>query len=191
MSEPQRRQPQIPRADYEGSRTLLTERLRLVLQSTEETLARIEALPPADRAEVSPLWLAQVRSSAAADPWTHGFAIVDRASGAAIGSCGFKAPPGPEGIVEIAYGVDPDHQGRGYATEAARALVEFAFGSRLVRLVRAHTQPENGASARVLAKCGFERIGEVIDPEDGRVWRWERRRETDPGTSRAKGAFLF
>jgi RimJ/RimL family protein N-acetyltransferase len=30
------------------------------------------------------------------------------------------------------------------------------------------------ASARVLAKCGFRRVGEVIDPEDGLVWRWEK-----------------
>jgi hypothetical protein len=29
----------------------------------------------------------------------------------------------------------------------------------------------------VLEKCGFERIGAVIDPEDGQVWRWERPKE--------------
>ena len=31
------------------------------------------------------------------------------------------------------------------------------------------------ASTRVLTKCGFSRIGEVIDPDDGLVWRWEKR----------------
>jgi len=43
-------------------------------------------------------------------------------------------------------------------------------------LVRAHTKADNAASARVLAKCGFLRTGEVIDPEDGLVSRWERRK---------------
>ena len=81
-----------------------------------------------------------------------------------------------EGVVEIAYGIDPDHQGRGYATEAAAALVEFALATDTVRLVRAHTLPESNASTRVLTKCGFEHIGEHIDPEDGLVWRWERGR---------------
>ena len=73
--------------------------------------------------------------------------------------------------------MEPSHRGRGYATEAARALVAFAFGAGSVRLVRAHTQPGNGASDRVLTKCGFARVGEVVDPEDGLVCRWERSRE--------------
>ncbi len=38
----------------------------------------------------------------------------------------------------------------------------------------AHTLPENNASAHVLKKCGFDFVGEVVDPEDGRIWRWER-----------------
>jgi RimJ/RimL family protein N-acetyltransferase len=102
--------------------------------------------------------------------------MVEPASGAVIGSCAYKGPPDEGGVVEIAYAVDPEYQGRGYATEAARALVNFAFRSGQVRLVRAHTRAENNASTRVLAKCGFERVGEVVDPEDGLVWRWELQR---------------
>ena len=162
--------------DFMSELVIQTESLRLILQSTEEILARIESLSPADQAEVSPDWLARVRASTAADPWTHGFSMVERASGAVIGSCAYKGPPDQGGVVEIAYGVDPEYQGRGYATEAARALVNFAFRSGQVRLVRAHTRAENNASTRVLASCGFERIGEVVDPEDGLVWRWELQR---------------
>jgi len=55
--------------------------------------------------------------------------------------------------------------------------VSFAFRHGQVRVVRAHTLPEANASTRVLTKCGFQRIGEVIDPEDGLVWRWERNNE--------------
>jgi [ribosomal protein S5]-alanine N-acetyltransferase len=152
---------------------ILTENLKLLLQSPEEVLASIEAMSPSDRAEVSPEWLARVTASTSADPWTHGFAVVHRASGTVIGSCGYKGPPGPEAVAEIAYGVDSAYQGRGYATEAARALIAFAFGSGRVRLVRAHTRPRESASTRVLRKCRFQRVGEVVDPEDGLVWRWE------------------
>jgi RimJ/RimL family protein N-acetyltransferase len=74
----------------------------------------------------------------------------------------------------VAYGTDEAHRGRGFATEAAAALTEFAFASGRVKVVRAHTKPENGASGRVLAKCGFRLLGEVIEPEDGLVSRWER-----------------
>lgn len=152
---------------------ILTENLELLLQTPEAVLAWIEAMSPSDRAEVSPEWLARVKASTTADPWLHGFAMVHRANGTIVGSCGYKGPPGPEAAVEIAYGVDPAYQGRGYATEAARALIAFAFGSGRVRLVRAHTRPGESASTRVLTKCRFECVGEVVDPEDGLVWRWE------------------
>jgi [ribosomal protein S5]-alanine N-acetyltransferase len=162
-----------------------TEHLTLVLQTPGDVLARIEAMSPADRTEVSPDWLARVRASTVADPWTHGFSLVEQGSGTVVGSCGYKGPPDSDGMVEIAYGVDPNFQGHGYATEATRALVEFAFGSGQVRVVRAHTLPGTSASTRVLRKRGFGWVGEVVDPEDGLVWRWERQEETEPFTAPA------
>jgi RimJ/RimL family protein N-acetyltransferase len=151
-----------------------TRSLRLLVPTPAEVLARIDAMSPAERAEVSPDWLARVRTASTPDPWILGFSMMNRTSGAVIGSCAFKAPPDAEGIVEIAYGVEGEHQGRGYATEAAGAMVEFAFASGLVRLVRAHTRPGNAASQRVLARNAFQCVGEVMDPEDGLVLRWER-----------------
>ena len=150
---------------------LETPRLQLVLESTEAVLARIERLSPEDRAEVSPAWLARMRDSSPT-PWTHGFAAVERASGSIVGGCGFKGAPDDDGMVEIAYGIDAEHRGRGYAKEAAAALVQFALGAG-ARVVRAHTKAENGASASVLLACGFVSRGDVVDPEDGLVRRWE------------------
>ena len=154
-----------------------TKSLKLVLQTIEEARAEVEAMNPADRAHVSADWLARLGALTSADPWTLGFSLVHRDSGTVVGSAGFKGPPATDGVVEIAYGVNPDHQGKGYATEAAQALTDYAFSSGKVRVVRAHTRPEPNASTRVLVKCGFRRIGEVIDPEDGLVWRWEKHRE--------------
>lgn len=153
---------------------LPTARLDLLLQTPEEALASVEAMPPEDRAEVSPEWLARVRATPPGDPWALGFSVVERASGAAIGGCAFKGPPDAGGMVEVAYGIDEGHRCRGYASEAAIALTEFAFTDGRVRVVRAHTKADNAPSIRVLAKCGFQRIGEVVDPEDGPVLRWER-----------------
>lgn len=127
--------------------------------------------------EVSPDWLAALRASHEPDPWRHGFFLIHRGARAAIGSAGFKGPPDSSGTVEIAYGIAPSFAGQGYATEAAGALVGFAFATPLVVLVRAHTLPEANASTRVLAKCGFHHVESVVDPDDGPVWRWERGRE--------------
>ena len=129
--------------------------------------------------DVSPAWTERLRESVAApaDPWVHGFGVVHRESGTMVGTTGFRGPPDDDGVVEIGYGIAPAYEGRGYATEAAAALVGFAFHHDAVRLVRAHTLPEANASTRVLGKCGFTFTGSVEDPEDGLVWRWERPRE--------------
>jgi RimJ/RimL family protein N-acetyltransferase len=159
-----------------------TARLELVLQTPDEVLAWVASLPSADRAEVSADWIARVQATEAGDPWVLNFNIVERASGSAVGGCGFKGPPDADGVVEVAYGIEAAHRRRGFATEAANALVEFAFASSRVRRVRAHTKPGNSASTRVLAKCGFQRLGEVMDSEDGLVCRWERE-PTGSGTA--------
>ena len=153
---------------------LQTKSLKLVPMTLEQVHAMVEAMSPAEKATLSADWLAQLHASTSADPWTHGFTLVHQASNLAVGKSGFKEPPTADGVVEIAYGVDPDHQGKGYATEAAEALTSYAFASGQVRVVLAHTLPESNASAQVLGKCGFQHIGEVVDPEDGLVWRWEK-----------------
>ena len=134
----------------------------------------IEAMTAGEKAQLSADWLASVRGAVSADPWIHGFSMVHRDNDVVVGMAGFKGPPGADGMVEIAYGVAPEHQGKGYATEAAQALAAYAFASGRVRVVRAHTAPESNASTRVLTKCGFRHTGEVIDPEDGLVWQWEK-----------------
>ena len=151
-----------------------TGRLKLIAQTREDVRAYIEQMQPHERAEVSAAWLALLDGSSPSDPWIHGFMMVHQSSGTVVGRCGFKGPPAADGVVEIAYGVAPEHQGKGYATEAAAALAGYALSHEQVRVVRAHTLPQPNASTRVLTKCGFQRVGEVIDPEDGLVWRWER-----------------
>jgi RimJ/RimL family protein N-acetyltransferase len=156
--------------------SLETKNLRLVPRTREEVQASLAQMPADQKAEVSPAWLARLEGSGPIDPWIHGFVIEHREAGTVIGMCGFKGPPDAAGVVEIAYGVNPEHEGKGYATEAAGALVTYAFGHEQVSIVCAHTLPQANASTRVLTKCTFRRIGEVIDPDDGLVWRWERER---------------
>lgn len=152
---------------------LQTERLRLELQKAADTLRWIASLDVTTRAEVSPEYIKRLQAVDGADPWTCMFTIVHAATGSVVGSCAFKGPPNPNGMVEIAYGIEPEQQNRGYATEAAQALVAFCRTENNVQVVRAHTMSSNDASARVLRKSGFHFVGEVIDPEDGLVNRWE------------------
>lgn len=150
--------------------------MKLVPRTRDEVRATLELLPPEVRVQISPQWLALLEKSAPQDAWVHGFNVVNDA-GLVVGMGSFKGPPA-DGMVEIAYAIEPEQQGKGHATGAARALATFAFESGQVRVVRAHTLPDGVASQRVLLKSGFEKIGEVIDPEDGLVWRFELIRGT-------------
>ena len=126
--------------------------------------------------DVSPEWIATLEGATGADPWRFGFFLVERAQGCAIGSAGFTGPPNAAGEVEIAYGLVAEREGQGFATEAARALIDFALADPRVMRLCAHTLTEPNASTRVLTKCGFAFAGEETVPHDGLVWRWERAR---------------
>jgi [ribosomal protein S5]-alanine N-acetyltransferase len=114
-------------------------------------------------------------ASEAAAPWC-GYLALEGPLRRVVGSCGFKGGPGDKRMVEIAYFTFPGEEGRGIATSMAAALVDVARAHRAaVAVVCAHTLPEHNASCRVLEKTGFRHVGGVLDPEDGPVWRWERR----------------
>ncbi len=92
----------------------------------------------------------------------------------AVGACAFKFPPDPSGAVEIAYTTFPAHEGRGHAKGMISAL--FALAARSgAALVFAHTLAQDNASNGALRREGFGFAGAVVDPEDGPVWRWEKR----------------
>lgn len=57
--------------------------------------------------------------------------------------------------VGLVWAIDPGHQGKGYATEAARTLIDYAFNERRLRRIIATTEYDNLASQRVMRKLGM------------------------------------
>ncbi len=88
--------------------------------------------------------------------------IIERATGLVVGTTGLFWPP-TDGVVEFGYGVVPSRRGRGYATEAARAIVAFALAAPEVDAVLATVEPSNTASVRVLEKAGLRHAGATED----------------------------
>jgi RimJ/RimL family protein N-acetyltransferase len=94
----------------------------------------------------------------AAHQAAHGYsflAVVERASGALIGDAGLFLSQriGPE--VEVGYTLARRAWGRGYATEAARACLDAAFGPLDLDEVIALVAPDNARSLRVVAQLGM------------------------------------
>ncbi len=100
------------------------------------------------------------------------YLVLDATKERLIGSVGYRGVP-QNGVVEIGCGIARAYRGQGLATKVTQQLVKKAFRHKQVHTVIAHSLPEKNAAATVLERCGFTYIGEVTDPEDGVVWRWE------------------
>jgi ribosomal-protein-alanine N-acetyltransferase len=83
-----------------------------------------------------------------------------------VGSVGFHGPPERIGRAEIGYTIFAAYRGRGFAKEAARGLIDWAFAQG-VNEVYASVRPENAPSLAVVRALGFEQVGEQIDEVDG------------------------
>lgn len=114
-------------------------------------------------------FIVEVARSGAPGPW--GLHLVFSDDGALVGNAGWKGEP-VDGVAELGYVVAPERQGRGVATAVVRELLARARASGL-REVIAHTRAEASPSTSVLSRCGFMKVHELVDPDDGPIWRWK------------------
>ena len=92
--------------------------------------------------------------------------------GQMIGDAGYHGPPGinaanERDAVELGYKIFAPWRGRGYATDAARMLMDIAQERAGVRHFVLSVSPENEPSLAIVHKLGFVRTGEKVDEEDG------------------------
>ena len=89
-----------------------------------------------------------------------------------IGNCGIRRKPDNEWEADIGYELAPEYWGRGYATEAARALVQFGFNELGLDRISTWSISDNRASANVLEKVGLRQEGRLRSNEyfKGRWW---------------------
>lgn len=120
-------------------------------ESIDFTIARLREQP--DQAE----W------------WMHFFLLPDSTL---IGSGGYVGPP-QDGVVEFGYELAPEFRGRGLGTAAAKAMIDKATATGAVSMIIAHTLANENPSTGVLRRLGFTKTRELVDPEDGPIWRWE------------------
>ena len=92
--------------------------------------------------------------------------------GQVIGNCGIRRKPKNDWVAEIGYELAPEYWGRGYATEAARAIVDFGFRDLELHRVSSWCIADNARSARVLEKVGLSQEGCLQENEcfKGRWW---------------------
>jgi RimJ/RimL family protein N-acetyltransferase len=98
--------------------------------------------------------LRHLRTHSAHIPWRIPV-IVERASMSVVGSINLKGPPGANGDVEIGWGLVESQRRRGYALEAAAAVISWVAAQPAVKSVSATVPKDNLASQRLAARLGM------------------------------------
>ena len=109
-------------------------------------------------------WLRDNPSVLGYGPWV----VISRDDRVVVGSAGFIGKPDDQATIELGFGTHADYRNRGYASEAARALVNWGLEQPGVDRVIAKCDTDNLPSVRVLEKIGMRRSGEA----DGQLL-WE------------------
>ncbi len=86
------------------------------------------------------------------------YAITKAENGEFLGCCALEPHPGGE-TLELGYWLGQPYWNRGFATEAAHALIDMAFRSRDIAQIDARCRVTNLPSRRVIQKCGFQLQG--------------------------------
>ena len=130
--------------------------------------------PWADRSEADVRAFVQMQVDLQSEQPRRQFqlAIVLPDDGRLIGNCGIRRKPDNEREADIGYELAPEHWGRGYATEAAGAMVDFGWRELGLHRISAWCIADNVASARVLEKLGLRPEGRLVENEHfkGRWW---------------------
>jgi len=137
--------------------------------------------PEGVRAEIEEM---ATRALGSPGGWVQ-LSVEDRATGQLVGDVGLSPATDEPGVIKVGYTISPAFQGKGYATEAVAALVDYAFDTLGADVVRAYASADNAASIRVAEKVGLTLMERMEHRRGDQVWyavRYERRRD-DPARS--------
>lgn len=87
------------------------------------------------------------------------YAVCLKESDLLIGGCGIRRESELSQVANLGWAINPDFQSKGYATEAAKALLEFGFQTLKLSLIYATCDTRNEASYKVMEKLGMKKVG--------------------------------
>jgi [ribosomal protein S5]-alanine N-acetyltransferase len=124
--------------------------------------------PPPYMAEALPVVRDRLRERPEETHWWN-WLVVERETEEAVGSVAFGGPVNAEGAVLVGYAIYNEYEGRGYATEAVKAMVAWAFTQSGVREVRVLAPVWNTPALRVAENVGMRPVASEEDDDVGEV----------------------
>lgn len=111
----------------------------------------------------SPRWIEDRLALEISNQATYGYQywpVFRLSDDAHVGCAGLRPVPGSKRVFELGFHLRAEHWGQGFATEAAWAVITYAFTKAAARALVAGHHPQNEASGRVLQRLGFRHTGD-------------------------------
>jgi RimJ/RimL family protein N-acetyltransferase len=108
-----------------------------------------------DLREAIEFWIQNTKKNRDQFEWFTTWEIILKAEQVAVGGIGFSGLPDEKGKSMTGYGLDMRYYGRGIATEALKAMIDWAFQNSSLKTIIADTPLQHPASQRVLLKNNF------------------------------------
>lgn len=119
--------------------------------------------------------MAEMAGREPGEPGWVQFSVEEQTTGRLVGDVGLSPDEEEPGVIKVGYTMAPRAQGKGYATEAVRALVDYAFDTLGADTVIAYASAENLPSHRVAEKAGLRLVRRFEGrSDDGTTWRGVR-----------------
>lgn len=106
------------------------------------------------------------------------FAVCLKENGLLIGGCGIRRETETSQVANLGWAINPEFQKKGYATEAAKALIQFGLQKFNLKVIYATCDTRNVPSFKVMEKLGMQRVGFIKGTKEvkGHIrdsWRYE------------------
>lgn len=150
-----------------------TDTERMFLMDSHPEVMRYIGIPPLSDIRETENILTMIRQQYA-DHGVGRLAVIEKKSNLLIGWSGLKLLTqevnGYKNVYDLGYRFLPEYWGKGYASESAKASLDFGFNGLKIDIIYAHAHSENHASNHVLRKLGFRKTGDFTEPDGICFW---------------------
>jgi RimJ/RimL family protein N-acetyltransferase len=131
---------------------------RVHIYGSSKEFTRFEAWGPNSETDTKKFINEMIANLAENPRYKFEFAMIEKESGLLIGGCGLRREGSNSSVGVFGYAVNPEFQGKGFATEATKCLLEYGFKTLKLSVIYAVCDARNIASYTVMKKCGLNEV---------------------------------
>jgi RimJ/RimL family protein N-acetyltransferase len=132
---------------------------RIHAYSADPDFSKYELWGPNTLEDTHKYVAAMIEQAKAIPRFKFDFAVCLKSNGLLIGSCGIRRETETSLVANLGWAINPEFQNQGFATEAARSVIDFGLNELKLKVIYATCDTRNTPSFKVMEKLGMKRVG--------------------------------